>query len=155
MDAGTENALSLSAGPGCKEVSGVADLKKGIGQQTRSTIRDRKRNQIIMNTETGSVVALNSQSFDNAIAQGTTLVDFWAPWCGPCRMQLPILEELASAVGEGVTIGKVNVDECPDLAARFAVRSIPTLVLFKEGEPVKQFIGVQDKSTLLSSINNG
>lgn len=134
----------------------MADLKKkGIGQHTRSATRDRERNEIIMNTETGSVVALNSQSFDNAIAQGTTLVDFWAPWCGPCRMQLPILEELASAVGEGVTIGKVNVDECPDLAARFAVRSIPTLVLFKDGEPVKQFIGVQDKSTLLSSINNG
>ena len=77
------------------------------------------------------------------------MVDFWAPWCGPCRMQGPIVEELAREYeGKEIKIGKLNVDEAPDSARRFHVMSIPTLIIFKNGQPVDQMIGVQDKTTL-------
>jgi len=100
----------------------------------------------------GNVVELSEASFDAAIAEGITLVDFWAPWCGPCKMQLPILESVSGKV-EGATIAKVNVDENASIAAKFGVRSIPTLIIFKEGEVVKQFTGVQQEAALLDAIN--
>ena len=78
------------------------------------------------------------------------LVDFWATWCGPCMRQAPILEELA---GEGYHIGKVDVDQAPDLAGNYRVMSIPTLILFKNGEEVKRFIGLQTKDTLKALLD--
>ncbi len=95
---------------------------------------------------------LTDSEFAATISQGTVLVDFWAPWCGPCRMQGPILEQVAATVGAKAVIAKVNVDENPESAGRFGVRSIPMLILFKEGQPVKQFVGVQDQKTLVSAI---
>lgn len=85
-------------------------------------------------------------------AAGVVLVDFWAPWCGPCRMQGPILEEVASAVGGQATIAKVNIDENPQAPSRFGVRSIPTLLLFKEGKVVRQYVGIQRKDELIKAI---
>lgn len=70
------------------------------------------------------------------------LVDFWAPWCGPCRMQGPLVEKLAEEVGEQAVVGKLNSDEHPQIAAHYGIRSIPTLVIFKEGKPVQGFVGV-------------
>ncbi|OUM84400.1 MAG: thioredoxin [Bacillus thermozeamaize] len=90
---------------------------------------------------------LTTQTFDDAIREGKVLVDFWAPWCGPCRMQLPILEELSNELQE-VTIAKVNVDEEATLASRFGVMSIPTLILFENGEEKERFVGVQSKEKL-------
>ncbi len=90
---------------------------------------------------------LTAQNFDDAIRQGKVLVDFWAPWCGPCRMQTPILEELSNELQE-VTIAKVNVDEEGTLANRFGVMSIPTLILFENGEEKERFVGVQSKEKL-------
>lgn len=99
------------------------------------------------------LLELTSQNFDETIRTGVTLVDFWAPWCGPCRMQTPILERLAPTVAPA-KIAKVNVDEQPDLAVRFNVRSIPTLLLFKDGQVIQQMIGVQSEAKLQQLLAN-
>lgn len=97
---------------------------------------------------------LGKDNFNDTIANGVTLVDFWAEWCGPCRMQLPILEEVSEEIGEKATVGKINVDHELELAQRFVVQSIPTLILFKDGEIVDKMVGVQAKETLVDKINN-
>jgi len=98
------------------------------------------------------VIELTVENFNESIASGTVLVDFWAPWCGPCKMQGPILDKVADAVGDAAMIAKVNVDEHAPLAAQFGVRSIPTLLLFKDGEKVQDFIGVQQEATLVDVL---
>ncbi len=95
---------------------------------------------------------LTEATFDGEMGQGITLVDFWAPWCGPCLMQTPILEQVASRVDGKATIAKVNVDKCGRIAARYGIRAIPTLILFKDGQPVRQFVGVQSEQALVSAI---
>ena len=100
------------------------------------------------------VTSLNDTDFDTTIAEGVTLVDFWAPWCGPCRMQVPILEELAESVDGQTKITKLNVDEAETVAERFGVQAIPTLLLFKDGNEVQRFIGVQSKETLIDAISS-
>ena len=91
---------------------------------------------------------LDMNNFDAAISEGVTLVDFWATWCGPCRMQAPILEKLDAECGDSVKIGKVDVDENPMLAQRFGVMSIPTLIAFRGGQVVNQRVGVQSLDAL-------
>ncbi|NOU35232.1 MAG: thioredoxin [Kiritimatiellaceae bacterium] len=98
------------------------------------------------------VKELNAANFTNTVASGTVLVDFWAPWCGPCKMQAPILDKVSAKVGDKAVIAKVNVDESPALAAQFGVRSIPTLILFKNGQKVRDFIGVQQEAALVEIL---
>lgn len=100
------------------------------------------------------IIDLTKDSFKDAVAEGLTLVDFWAPWCGPCRMQTPVLEQLAGKVEGRVRIAKVNVDEEPNLAAEFSIRSIPALILFKDGKPAQQLVGLQQESKLLEVIES-
>ena len=98
------------------------------------------------------VIELDGAGYEEATKSGVVLVDFWAPWCGPCKMQTPILEKVAAEVGEKAVIAKVNVDESPDLAAKYGIRSIPTLILLKDGENKQQFVGLQQKDALVSAI---
>jgi thioredoxin 1 len=99
------------------------------------------------------VMNLNAESFAQALKEKVVLVDFWADWCSPCKMQSPILEQVANEAGERAVIAKVNVDKFQSIASKYGVRSIPTLLLFRNGNLIKQFVGVQQKQTLLNAID--
>ncbi len=94
------------------------------------------------------VKTLTDESFDKEIADAATpmIVDFWAPWCGPCRMVGPVIEEIANEHDGKVAVGKLNVDENPATASKFGIMSIPTIILFKAGEPAKKVIGARSKA---------
>lgn len=98
---------------------------------------------------------LTQNNFDELVTNncGIALVDFWASWCGPCQMQAPVIEELAEELDD-VIIGKVNVDEQPELAVQFDISSIPTLLLFKNGECVSTQVGYHSKRDLITLINH-
>ena len=97
------------------------------------------------------ILHVNEENFDKVINNGTVIADFWAPWCGPCRMLAPVLEELAEDLPE-VRIIKINTDEEINLAKRFGLTSIPTLLLFKDGELVKKTMGYMEKDELKEEL---
>lgn len=100
-------------------------------------------------------ITITDQNFDAEVLKSTlpVLVDFWAVWCGPCRMQEPIIEELAKDMEGKAKIAKLNVDENPTTAQKFGIMSIPSLLVFKGGQVVKQFVGVQSKATLQTALS--
>ena len=100
-----------------------------------------------------SVLHVTDSNFDELVlkSEAPVLVDYWAEWCGPCKMIAPILEEIASE-HEGIKIAKVNVDESPDLARRYEIMSIPALIVFENGVPAKKLIGAKPKGALLEEI---
>jgi len=95
------------------------------------------------------------QNFDAEVlnCDKPTLVDFWAPWCGPCQVMGPIIEELAKEIGDKAKVGKLNVDENSDTASKYGIMSIPSLKIFKDGKVAKEFVGVQAKEVLRSELD--
>jgi thioredoxin 1 len=98
-------------------------------------------------------VELTSENFNDTVAKGVTMVDFWAPWCGPCRMIAPVVEELAEEFEGRATIAKVNTDEEQELAVKYGIRSIPAILFFKDGEIVDQMVGAASKDAFASKLN--
>ena len=100
------------------------------------------------------ILTLSDQTFDESVGAASTpvLVDFWAEWCGPCKMIAPVLEEIAAEKAGKLRIAKVNVDEALDISRRFEVMSIPTLILFKDGEPQHRIVGAKGKGQLLQEL---
>ncbi|MDA7848241.1 thioredoxin [Sulfurospirillum sp.] len=102
----------------------------------------------------GKYLELTASNFDESIKEGIALVDFWAPWCGPCRMLAPVIEELAEDFDGKAKICKVNTDEEQDVAVKYGIRSIPTILFFKDGELVDQMVGASSKQVLADKINS-
>jgi thioredoxin 1 len=101
----------------------------------------------------GGVINLTEQSFDAKISTGVTLVDFWATWCKPCRRQAPVIEEVSTEMAGKVNVGKLDIDESPLIADKYGVESIPTMIIFKDGIAVGQFIGLTSKEDIITALN--
>jgi len=99
------------------------------------------------------IVELTDANFQETVNSGVTLVDFWAPWCGPCLMQGPIIDQVAEKIEGKATVAKVNVDESMQTAIQYRIQSIPALLVFKDGEVADQMVGVQSEEQLLSAVN--
>jgi thioredoxin 1 len=103
----------------------------------------------------GNIIELTDADFDNVVHKSDVpvLVDFWAPWCGPCKMMTPVIEELAEEMGEKAKICKINTDDARDSAIEFGIQSIPTIILFKDGQVQKKWVGLTSKKDITEAIN--
>ena len=100
-----------------------------------------------------AVLSVNNANFEAVKnSEKTVLLDFYADWCGPCRMVSPIVDEIAEERSD-ILVGKINVDECPELAMKFGIVSIPTLIVMKNGEPVNKMVGARPKSEIISALS--
>lgn len=113
----------------------------------------KKMKNTPMPADNAKVKVLTVQNFESQIKNGVILVDFWAPWCGPCKMMAPILNDVAEELTGNASVGKLNVDQQQSVAAKYNVRSIPTLILFKNGKEINRFVGGKSKEFLVKEIN--
>jgi len=122
-------------------MAGCANLQAG-------EIKNIKKGETMKTNE----IVLTDANFDAETGKGVVLIDFWAPWCAPCLMQGPIIEKVAATMAGKAKIGKCNVDEAPQVSERFGIRSIPTLIILKDGKVVEQFVGVRREAELISAL---
>lgn len=103
-----------------------------------------------------SVIDITTESFNSTVVKSDkpVLLDFWAPWCGPCKKLSPIIAEVAEELGEKAIVGKVNVDEERNLGAMFQIMSIPTVIIFKDGKKVDEFVGVKSKAEIIKKVQS-
>jgi thioredoxin 1 len=104
---------------------------------------------------TDTFVYLEEETFQEGVGSGLTLVDFYADWCGPCRMLTPVLEEVKKELEGTANVAKIDIDKAQGIASKFQVTSIPTLILFKEGKEVGRLVGLRDKETIKEFVQNG
>lgn len=113
-------------------------------------VRKMKRMPVV--EDNGKILKLNDSNFKQQTASGIAIVDFWAEWCMPCKMMAPILNDVANEAPDGVKICKLNVDHAKQTAAKYNVRSIPTMIVFKNGKEMKRIVGVKQKGFILDQI---
>ena len=134
----------------CAALVALAVMMVGCSNEREekgNAVKTRKNDAVT--TKQTHELALTDANFTTETSKGVVLVDFWAPWCGPCQAQGPIIEKVAAAMVGQATVGKCNVDEEPKSAAQFGVRSIPTLLVLKDGKEVERFVGVQQEAALI------
>ena len=103
-----------------------------------------------------SVLKLTSENFEKEVLQseGKILIDFYADWCGPCKMMSPIIDSIAEELEGKIKVGKINIDDNQEIAMKYQIMSIPTIIIFENGEPKKTLVGMRDKTELINEINN-
>ena len=112
----------------------------------------RSSKKIVAN-DSEKIKILTDQNFQHQIKNGVTLVDFWASWCMPCKMMIPILNEVSEEIPDNSSVGKIDIEQFQSIASKYNVRSIPTMILFKNGIEVNRFVGVKQKDFLINQIN--
>ena len=129
-------------------------LDSGRGENPFEEVEVRRGPRPARTDAMSKAAAVTDATFDNEVLKSSTpvLVDFWAEWCGPCKMIAPILDEISAEQAGKIKIAKLNVDDNPDIARRFDVMSIPTLIVFQDGQPVKRMVGAKGKGALLGDI---
>lgn len=115
-------------------------------------ISRRKMKNVNQVKTSQKIRVLNQKTFKNQTRKGLVLVDFWAPWCKPCQVMAPVLNDVADAVDDDITVAKLNIDQNKQVASKNKVRSIPTLVLYRDGEEIDRFVGVKSKRFILNQL---
>jgi thioredoxin 1 len=128
--------------------------KQTLDQMIQQSKKQKKFIFDIIKGGNMSVIRLNESNFDTETSTGTTLVDFYADWCMPCKRLAPVLDSLAQVLEGKVTVAKINIDESPDVAKKFNVRSVPTLVVIRDGEVVNRQTGAGNEQQLLEFVNS-
>jgi thioredoxin 1 len=137
-----------------KPVSATQNTQQNSNNTSNTNNRTQAKTTQASTPVHTAVSTLNSQTFDATIKSGVTLVDFWATWCKPCRMEAPIVEEVNTEMAGRAKICKMDIDQNKDIASKFNIQYIPTLIIFKDGRIVKQFTGFTQKDDILGALTS-